>query len=63
MTPYQLRPYQEEAEAIVRKNHTFDDIPAELRLKKFSFEYSQDDVDTLVQQIQLSREYMKGLRL
>lgn len=54
---------EEEAEAIVRKNHTFDDIPAEMRLKKFSFEWSQDDIDTLIEKIELSREYLKGLSL
>lgn len=52
-----------EAERITRLNHTFDDIPPEMRLKQFHFEYAQEDVDALVNQIELSREYLKGLHL
>lgn len=52
-----------EAERITRLNHTFDDIPAENRLKEFWFEYLQEDIDELVNKIELSREYLKGLSL
>lgn len=52
-----------EAEAIVRNNHTVDDIPAPMRLKKYHFDYSQEDVDFLIGQIDHAREYLGGLSL
>lgn len=47
-----------------RVNYVFDDIePKQLRLKKFTFDYSQDDVDALQKQVVAAREYLKGLAL
>lgn len=52
-----------EAEAIIRKNHTYDDIPAKERVKQFHFEYSPEDVDLLQSQILKAREYLTGMSL
>lgn len=54
---------QAEAEDIIRKNHTFDDVPAELRVKQFDFDYSEQDVEMLKNQIILAREYLQGMHL
>lgn len=54
---------QAEAEDIIRKNHTFDDVPMKLRVKQFDFDYSEQDVEMLKNQIILAREYLRGMHL
>jgi hypothetical protein len=54
---------QTEAEKLTRLNHTFDDVPAEMRVKRFQFYFSQLDIDALTGKIIAAREYLKGLSL
>lgn len=47
----------------LRINYAFDDIPAEKRMKQFSFEYDQVLVDELQTRIIAAREYLNKLSL
>lgn len=54
---------EDEAENIVRKNHTFDDIPEQLRLKQYDFQYFEEFGLEIKDKVLLAREYLKGLSL
>lgn len=54
---------EEEAETLVRKNHTFDDIPEAERLKEFWFDLGANDIYDLIDAIVVARNYMNGLSL
>lgn len=47
----------------VRKNYIFDDIDPKLRLKHYTFEYSQDDIEKLRIRILEARIYLESLTL
>lgn len=49
---------QEEAEELVRKNHTYDDIPAELRVKEFKFKFTKEQLNEVRDRIMFAREYL-----
>lgn len=53
----------EEGEAHVRKLYTYDDIPAEKRIKSFTFEWDQEMYDKIVERIKVARFYMNSLEL
>ncbi|MEK9207691.1 MAG: hypothetical protein AAB922_04365 [Patescibacteria group bacterium] len=46
-----------------KPNYIFDDIPATERLKRYVFEFSEEDVESVKQKITLSREYLNTLSL
>lgn len=46
-----------------RKNYVFDDIPDELKIKKFEFEYNEDHIIEAIERIKLCREYLSNLTL
>lgn len=54
---------EDEAEELVRKNHTFDDIPAELRLKQYHFDYDENLASMVAGKVVAAREYLKNLSL
>lgn len=45
------------------RNHTYDDIPKPLRVKKFSFEYDPGYIEKLIECAELGREYYSTLSL
>ncbi len=46
-----------------KRNYIFDDIDHTLRLKKYDFEFVEEDINELQNKIVLAREYMNGLSL
>jgi len=40
---------------------TFSDIPEKLRVKKYSFEFSQSDYDKVIERVEECREFIKTL--
>jgi hypothetical protein len=52
----------EQADAF-RKNYIYDDIPAKDRLKQFDFEFPDEDFVTMHTQVELCREFLKGMHL
>lgn len=54
---------KDEAEKLVRNNHTFDDIPAEMRMKKYDFEYNSQDVFELTEKVLAARVYLEQFKL
>lgn len=53
----------DEAVEEFKRNFIFDDIAMKDRVKRFCFEWNGDLYEQLVAQIQLSREFLKGLSL
>lgn len=51
-------PEFEEMELDVELNMKFDDIPAEKRIRIFSFDRDQEDIDRLIIKIEQAREYL-----
>jgi len=47
----------------IRKNHTFDAIPAEKRIKVIEFAYNPYDIEKMYRKIDKAREYYKTLTL
>lgn len=47
----------------IERNHKFDDIPTEKRIKVFEFDFSQDDYDKLICHIEKARIYYNSLSL
>lgn len=54
---------QEEAERITRLNHTYDDIAASKRIKEYSFTYSAETVEAIINKIKLCQEYLAKMEL
>lgn len=54
---------QEQAEEITRNNHTFDDIPDEIRVKEFKFEYEENEIVLIIEKIKLCREYLSNMSI
>lgn len=52
-----------EIENELRKNYIYDDIDGKIRLKKFIFDRSEEDIETLMRQIIIAREYLQTLVL
>lgn len=52
-----------ETENELRKNYIYDDIDQKLRLKTFSFDFMQDEIDQLKSRIILARDYLNNLSL
>ena len=50
-------------EEMVRKMYTYNDIPAKERLKRFTFDFTDDDFKLIKDKVILAREYMGGLSL
>lgn len=44
-------------------NHTYDEIPKEIRIKRFSFEYDLEYISELIEAAKLGREYYSTLSL
>jgi hypothetical protein len=56
-------PHYREISEQIEKNHNFDNIPDEQKIKVFSFEFSQSDYDQLCGKIIKAREYYNTLHL
>lgn len=54
---------EQEAEEIVRKNHEYDDVPKEERIKSYTFTYSKEDLDSIKDKVMFAREYLNNSRL
>lgn len=54
---------EEEAEKIVRKNHEYDDIPQENRIKAYTFTFGKEDIDSIKDKVLFAREYLNSLEL
>lgn len=54
---------EDEAETIVRKNHEFDDIPKELRIKEYLFKFTDDDFAMIKDKVMFGREYLNNSKL
>lgn len=46
-----------------RRNYIFDDIPEELRLKTYDFEFDLAQIDMLKERVSAAREYLQGMTL
>ena len=46
----------------VEKNMMFDDVPEELRIKVFDFEFDEEKYKQLIERIQQAREFLASLR-
>lgn len=46
-----------------RKNYLFDDIPEEIRVKRFNFDFSEELIENIKNQVTKAREYLKGVTL
>lgn len=53
----------EEATQKFRKNYIFDDIDPKLRMKKYSFVSSDEEIENLKEKIKACRDYLRGLSL
>ena len=61
---YRLSFYMDDKEAETYKiNYIFDDIPEENRVKKYTFEYSAEDIERVREKIVLAREYLASMSL
>jgi hypothetical protein len=56
-------PEFDEMETEVEKNMTFGDIPAEKRIKTYSFEFNEEGFEQLKQKIALCRIYLNSISL
>lgn len=54
---------EQEAEEIVRKNHEYDDIPKEERIKAYTFKFTDDDFAAIKDKAMFAREYLNDLTL
>lgn len=52
-----------EIEQGLRKEMTYDDIPAKDKIKLFPVEYSQEAIENLYGRVELCREYYNGMKL
>ena len=55
--------YEVAKDQIIHNNKVIEKLPIELRIKTFDFEYNQDDVNLLIEQITKAREYYKTIKL
>ncbi len=51
----------EEVEEEIRRNHTYSDIPMEMRVKKYSIDFDPKAIQELYNQIKRCRDYMNSL--
>lgn len=54
---------EQEADKIANKNHIFDDIDPEKRLKVFEFNFDKDARDAVINRVLEAREYLQTLSL
>lgn len=55
-----------EAEAMlekVRRNYIFDDIPADERMKEYTFEFDPEAIEAMKEKVKYAREYLATLKL
>lgn len=58
---YKLPP--ESDTEVYRKNYVFDDIPDELKIKKYEFIREEDKIIEVIERIKLCRSYMATITL
>ena len=56
-------PLYMEAEEKIKRNMTFDDVPAKIRVKTFSVDYHYDEIEKLKRRIEECREHLKNITL
>lgn len=56
-------PHYREMSEQIKRNHNFDKIPIEKRIKVIEFEYSENDYSFLKNKIEKAREYYNSLNL
>jgi hypothetical protein len=55
--------YEIAKDQIIHNNEVIKKLPIEMRVKTFDFEYNQDDVDNLKEQILRARSYYSQIKL
>jgi hypothetical protein len=55
--------YDEKLAEIVRKQHTFDDLPINVRIREFEIEYDEKIINKMLENYELANEYYKELLL
>lgn len=45
----------------IRRNHNYEDIPIEKRVKEFAFTYSYDKIELIKENVLMAREFLKEL--
>lgn len=60
---YKMNLQTEEQREIAKKNFLYDDIPANKRLKRYTFDVTEDDFKTVEERVKIAREYMGTFEL
>lgn len=55
--------YEIAKDQIIHNNKVIEKLPIEIRIKTFDFEYNEDDIENLKEQIFRAREYYKTLKI